>query len=179
MSMDSQRMGFLPKKSRTELHSTGTTLTLRIELEPRNSTRGTESGTQQILGVGFSYSRTRGKKHFYYRRVLMTFDQVIGTLRERTVRLQSVGKALDLGKNLRERTVQLQSVGKALDLGKNGRRSNLSSEDAVLISEYLVSKDINKDLNIQIYSIHTHVTSQGPERITKAHIEERIIYSAI
>ncbi|THU64832.1 hypothetical protein C4D60_Mb01t30600 [Musa balbisiana] len=63
--------------------------------------------------------------------------------------------------------MRLQSVGKALDLGKNGRRSNISSEDAVLISEHL------------IYSIHTHVTSQGPERITKAHIEERFIYSAI
>ncbi|THU43358.1 hypothetical protein C4D60_Mb00t02040 [Musa balbisiana] len=73
-----------------------------------------------------SYSRTRGKKHFYYRRVPITFDQ---------------------------RTVRLQSVGKALDLGKNGRRSNLSSEDAVLISERLVSEDINKDLNTQIYSI--------------------------
>uniref|UniRef100_A0A804U5S8 DNA-directed RNA polymerase n=1 Tax=Musa acuminata subsp. malaccensis TaxID=214687 RepID=A0A804U5S8_MUSAM len=55
------------------------------------------------------------------------------------------------------------------------RRSNLSSEDAVLISERLVYEDINTDLNIQIYSIQTNVTSQGPERITKPLIEDHLL----
>ena len=40
-------------------------------------------------------------------------------------------------------------------------------EDAVLISERLVCEDIYTSFHIRKYEIQTHVTSQGPERITK------------
>ncbi|KAH0437210.1 hypothetical protein IEQ34_026261 [Dendrobium chrysotoxum] len=50
-------------------------------------------------------------------------------------------------------------------------------EDAVLISERLVYEDIYTSFHIRKYEIQTHVTSQGPERITKdiPHLEARLL----
>nr|YP_009771247.1 RNA polymerase beta subunit [Smithia erubescens]QIT01949.1 RNA polymerase beta subunit [Smithia erubescens] len=42
-----------------------------------------------------------------------------------------------------------------------------NSEDAVLISERLVYENIYTSFHIRKYEIHTHVTSHGPEKITK------------
>ncbi|KAL2224248.1 UNVERIFIED_CONTAM: DNA-directed RNA polymerase subunit beta [Sesamum indicum] len=50
-------------------------------------------------------------------------------------------------------------------------------EDAVLISERLVYEDIYTSFHIRKYEIQTHVTSQGPERITKEipHLEAHLL----
>nr|QGW48305.1 hypothetical protein [Raphanus sativus]QGW48528.1 hypothetical protein [Raphanus sativus] len=50
-------------------------------------------------------------------------------------------------------------------------------EDAVLISECLVYGDIYTSFDIRKYEIQTHVTTQGPERITKEipHLEGRLL----
>jgi DNA-directed RNA polymerase subunit beta len=50
-------------------------------------------------------------------------------------------------------------------------------EDAVLISERLVYEDIYTSFHIRKYEIQTHVTSQGPERITKEipHLEAYLL----
>nr|YP_010516283.1 RNA polymerase beta subunit [Striga asiatica]UXL88443.1 RNA polymerase beta subunit [Striga asiatica] len=63
------------------------------------------------------------------------------------------------------------TVGGELALGKNVLVAYMpwegyNFEDAVLISERLVYEDIYTSFHIQKYEIQTHVTSQGPERIT-------------
>nr|QXE45924.1 RNA polymerase beta subunit [Haloragis erecta] len=63
------------------------------------------------------------------------------------------------------------TVGGELALGKNVLVAYMpwegyNFEDAVLISERLVYEDIYTSFHIRKYEIQTHVTSQGPERIT-------------
>nr|YP_010712059.1 RNA polymerase beta subunit [Corydalis pauciovulata]WDA92714.1 RNA polymerase beta subunit [Corydalis pauciovulata] len=63
------------------------------------------------------------------------------------------------------------TVGGELALGKNILVAYMpwegyNFEDAVLISERLVYGEIFTSFHIQKYEIQTHVTSQGPERIT-------------
>ena len=50
-------------------------------------------------------------------------------------------------------------------------------EDAVLISERLVYEDIYTSFHIRKYEIQTHVTNQGPERVTKEipHLEAHLL----
>nr|WMQ77134.1 RNA polymerase beta subunit [Chiloschista yunnanensis] len=74
------------------------------------------------------------------------------------------------------------TAGGELALGKNVLVAYMSwegynFEDAVLISERLVYKDIYTSFHIRKYEIQTHVTSQGPERITKEipHLEARLL----
>ncbi|CAN6440722.1 unnamed protein product [Victoria cruziana] len=52
-----------------------------------------------------------------------------------------------------------------------------NSEDVVLISEHLVYDDIYTSFHIQKYEIQTHVTSQGPQRITNEipHLEPYLL----
>nr|YP_010158165.1 RNA polymerase beta subunit [Cyrtophyllum fragrans]QRG30256.1 RNA polymerase beta subunit [Cyrtophyllum fragrans] len=63
------------------------------------------------------------------------------------------------------------TVGGELSLGKNVLVAYMpwegyNFEDAVLISERLVDEDIYTSFHIRKYEIQTHVTSQGPERVT-------------
>nr|YP_010535909.1 RNA polymerase beta subunit [Phalaenopsis deliciosa]UYC27949.1 RNA polymerase beta subunit [Phalaenopsis deliciosa] len=74
------------------------------------------------------------------------------------------------------------TAGGELALGKNVLVAYMpwegyNFEDAVLISERLVYKDIYTSFHIRKYEIKTHVTSQGPERITKEipHLEARLL----
>nr|UTM97803.1 RNA polymerase beta subunit [Sonerila nervulosa] len=74
------------------------------------------------------------------------------------------------------------TVGGELALGKNVLVAYLPwegshFEDAVLISERLIYEDIYTSLHIQKYEIKTHITSQGPERITKEipHLEAHLL----
>nr|YP_010959594.1 RNA polymerase beta subunit [Trichoglottis subviolacea]WNE91040.1 RNA polymerase beta subunit [Trichoglottis subviolacea] len=74
------------------------------------------------------------------------------------------------------------TAGGELALGKNVLVAYMpwegyNFEDAVLISERLVYKDIYTSFHIRKYEIQTHVTSQGPERITKEipHLEARLL----
>nr|WBU14124.1 RNA polymerase beta subunit [Cyanotis ciliata] len=74
------------------------------------------------------------------------------------------------------------TVGGELALGKNVLVAYMlwegyNSEDAVLISERLVYEDIYTSFHIRKYEIQTHVTSQGPEKITKEipHLEAHLI----
>nr|YP_009503549.1 RNA polymerase beta subunit [Lilium pardanthinum]AWX66005.1 RNA polymerase beta subunit [Lilium pardanthinum]QJC69110.1 RNA polymerase beta subunit [Lilium apertum] len=74
------------------------------------------------------------------------------------------------------------TVGGELALGKNVLVAYMpwegyNSEDAVLISERLVYEDIYTSFHIRKYEIQTHVTSQGPERITKEipHLEANLL----
>ncbi|THU43537.1 hypothetical protein C4D60_Mb00t06930 [Musa balbisiana] len=74
------------------------------------------------------------------------------------------------------------TVGGELALGKNVLVAYMpwegyNSEDAVLISERLVYEDIYTSFHIRKYEIQTHVTSQGPERITKEipHLEAHLL----
>nr|YP_009748387.1 RNA polymerase subunit beta [Phalaenopsis japonica]QII90067.1 RNA polymerase subunit beta [Phalaenopsis japonica] len=74
------------------------------------------------------------------------------------------------------------TAGGELALGKNLLVAYMpwegyNFEDAVLISERLVYKDIYTSFHIRKYEIQTHVTSQGPERITKEipHLEARLL----
>nr|YP_010285401.1 RNA polymerase beta subunit [Tulipa patens]YP_010321550.1 RNA polymerase beta subunit [Tulipa thianschanica]YP_010384748.1 RNA polymerase beta subunit [Tulipa schrenkii]YP_010384835.1 RNA polymerase beta subunit [Tulipa sinkiangensis]YP_010959001.1 RNA polymerase beta subunit [Tulipa kolpakowskiana]ANO44905.1 RNA polymerase beta subunit [Tulipa humilis var. pulchella]QJS34926.1 DNA-directed RNA polymerase beta subunit [Tulipa sylvestris]QXM15606.1 RNA polymerase beta subunit [Tulipa ilien len=74
------------------------------------------------------------------------------------------------------------TVGGELALGKNVLVAYMpwegyNSEDAVLISERLVYEDIYTSFHIRKYEIKTHVTSQGPERITKEipHLEANLL----
>nr|YP_010320457.1 RNA polymerase beta subunit [Parnassia wightiana]UJJ83503.1 RNA polymerase beta subunit [Parnassia wightiana]UUA66293.1 RNA polymerase beta subunit [Parnassia wightiana] len=73
-------------------------------------------------------------------------------------------------------------VGGELALGKNILVAYMpwegyNSEDAVLISERLVYGDIYTSFHIRKYEIQAHVTSQGPERITKEipHLEANLL----
>nr|YP_010528560.1 RNA polymerase beta subunit [Acriopsis javanica]UXW65451.1 RNA polymerase beta subunit [Acriopsis javanica]UXW65604.1 RNA polymerase beta subunit [Acriopsis javanica] len=74
------------------------------------------------------------------------------------------------------------TAGGELSLGKNVLVAYMpwegyNFEDAVLISERLVNEDIYTSFHIRKYEIQTHVTSQGPERITKdiPHLEARLL----
>nr|YP_010320844.1 RNA polymerase beta subunit [Parnassia longipetala]UJP70674.1 RNA polymerase beta subunit [Parnassia longipetala] len=74
------------------------------------------------------------------------------------------------------------TVGGELALGKNILVAYMpwegyNSEDAVLISERLVYGDIYTSFHIRKYEIQAHVTSQGPERITKEipHLEANLL----
>nr|QXO02736.1 RNA polymerase beta subunit [Cheirostylis moniliformis] len=74
------------------------------------------------------------------------------------------------------------TAGGELALGKNVLVAYMpwegyNFEDAVLISERLVYEDIYTSFHIRKYEIHTHVTSQGPERITKdiPHLEAHLL----
>nr|DBA06324.1 TPA: RNA polymerase beta subunit [Tapheocarpa calandrinioides] len=74
------------------------------------------------------------------------------------------------------------TVGGELALGKNVLVAYMlwegyNFEDAVLISERLVYEDIYTSFHIRKYEIQTHVTSQGPEKITKEipHLEAHLI----
>ncbi|KAL0299234.1 UNVERIFIED_CONTAM: DNA-directed RNA polymerase subunit beta [Sesamum radiatum] len=74
------------------------------------------------------------------------------------------------------------TVGGELALGKNVLVAYMpwegyNFEDAVLISERLVYEDIYTSFHIRKYEIQTHVTSQGPERITKEipHLEAHLL----
>ena len=76
------------------------------------------------------------------------------------------------------------TVGGELALGKNVLVAYMpwegyNSEDAVLISERLVYEDIYTSFHIRKYEIQTHVTSQGPERITNEipHLEAPVSYT--
>nr|QGW12761.1 RNA polymerase beta subunit [Eulophia flava] len=74
------------------------------------------------------------------------------------------------------------TAGGELALGKNVLVAYMpwegyNFEDAVLINERLVYEDIYTSFHIRKYEIQTHVTSQGPERITKdiPHLEARLL----
>nr|YP_010457519.1 RNA polymerase beta subunit [Microtropis osmanthoides]UUA68789.1 RNA polymerase beta subunit [Microtropis osmanthoides] len=74
------------------------------------------------------------------------------------------------------------TVGGELALGKNVLVAYMpwegyNSEDAVLISERLVYGAIFTSFHIRKYEIQTHVTSQGPERITNEipHLEVHLL----
>ncbi|VVA21093.1 PREDICTED: RNA polymerase [Prunus dulcis] len=74
------------------------------------------------------------------------------------------------------------TVGGELALGKNVLVAYMpwegyNSEDAVLISERLVYGDIYTSFHIRKYEIQTHVTSNGPERITNEipHLEAHLL----
>nr|YP_009736442.1 DNA-directed RNA polymerase beta subunit [Paris dulongensis]QHV38565.1 DNA-directed RNA polymerase beta subunit [Paris dulongensis]UEE84746.1 RNA polymerase beta subunit [Paris dulongensis] len=74
------------------------------------------------------------------------------------------------------------TVSGELALGKNVLVAHMpwegyNSEDAVLISERLVYEDIYTSFHIRKYEIKTHMTSQGPERITKEipHLEAHLL----
>nr|UDZ61114.1 RNA polymerase beta subunit [Albidella oligococca] len=74
------------------------------------------------------------------------------------------------------------TVGGEVALGKNVLVAYMpwegyNFEDAVLISERLVYDDIYTSFHIRKYEIQTHMTSQGPERITKEipHLEDQLL----
>nr|YP_010954144.1 RNA polymerase beta subunit [Hydrobryum floribundum]WMV01539.1 RNA polymerase beta subunit [Hydrobryum floribundum]WMV01616.1 RNA polymerase beta subunit [Hydrobryum floribundum] len=74
------------------------------------------------------------------------------------------------------------TVGGELALGKNILVAYMpwegyNFEDAVLISERMVYEDIFTSFHIRKYEIQTHVTSQGPERITNEipHLEAQLL----
>nr|YP_010544621.1 RNA polymerase beta subunit [Littorella uniflora]QWL15607.1 RNA polymerase beta subunit [Littorella uniflora]UEX91636.1 RNA polymerase beta subunit [Littorella uniflora]UYG22604.1 RNA polymerase beta subunit [Littorella uniflora] len=74
------------------------------------------------------------------------------------------------------------TVGGELALGKNVLVvympwEGYNFEDAVLISERLVYEDVYTSFHIRKYEIETHVTSQGPERITNQipHLEGHLL----
>nr|YP_009406386.1 RNA polymerase beta subunit [Lobelia urens]ASA38818.1 RNA polymerase beta subunit [Lobelia urens] len=74
------------------------------------------------------------------------------------------------------------TVGGELALGKNVLVAYMpwegyNFEDAVLISERLVYEDIYTSFHIRKYEIQTHVTSQGPERVTNEipHLEAHLL----
>nr|QXO02989.1 RNA polymerase beta subunit [Cyclopogon comosus] len=74
------------------------------------------------------------------------------------------------------------TAGGELALGKNVLVAYMpwegyNFEDAVLISERLVYEDIYTSFHIRKYEIKTHVTSQGPEKITKEipHLEAHLL----
>nr|QHN53158.1 RNA polymerase beta subunit [Elatostema laevissimum var. laevissimum] len=74
------------------------------------------------------------------------------------------------------------TIGGELALGKNVLVAYMpwegyNSEDAVLINERLVYDDIYTSFHIRKYEIQTHVTSHGPERITKElpHLEAHLL----
>ena len=76
------------------------------------------------------------------------------------------------------------TVGGELALGKNVLVTYMpwegyNYEDAVLISERLVYGDIYTSFHIRKYEIQTHVTSQGPERITNKilHLEAQLLHN--
>lgn len=78
------------------------------------------------------------------------------------------GKCIKKGQSLADGAA---TVGGELALGKNVLVAYMpwegyNFEDAVLISERLVYEDIYTSFHIRKYEIQTHMTSQGPERVT-------------
>ncbi|PHU17823.1 DNA-directed RNA polymerase subunit beta [Capsicum chinense] len=76
------------------------------------------------------------------------------------------------------------TVGGELTLGKNLLVAYIpwegyNSADAVLIRENLVYEDIYTSFHIQKYEIQTHVTSQGPEKVTIEipHLEAHLLHN--
>ncbi|KAL5553997.1 hypothetical protein UlMin_041398 [Ulmus minor] len=76
------------------------------------------------------------------------------------------------------------TVGGELALGKNVLVAYMpwegyNFEDAVLINERLVYRDIYTSFHIRKYEIQTHVTSHGPERITNEipHLEAHLLHN--
>nr|YP_010175946.1 RNA polymerase beta subunit [Oldenlandia diffusa]QSM35040.1 RNA polymerase beta subunit [Oldenlandia diffusa] len=74
------------------------------------------------------------------------------------------------------------TVGGELSLGKSVLVAYMpwegyNYEDAVLISERLVYEDIYTSFHIRKYEIQTHVTNQGPERVTNEipHLEAHLL----
>nr|QVV41379.1 RNA polymerase beta subunit [Bridelia tomentosa] len=89
------------------------------------------------------------------------------------------GKCIKKGQLLADGTA---TVGGELALGKNVLVAYMpwegyNFEDAVLISERLVYEDIYTSFHIRKYEIQTHMTSQGPERITNKipHLEAHLL----
>nr|YP_009862865.1 RNA polymerase beta subunit [Spathodea campanulata]QKD76240.1 RNA polymerase beta subunit [Spathodea campanulata] len=89
------------------------------------------------------------------------------------------GKCIKKGQILADSAA---TVSGELALGKNVLVAYMpwegyNSEDAVLISERLVYEDIYTSFHIRKYEIQTHVTSQGPERITNEipHLEAHLL----
>ncbi|KAK6773908.1 hypothetical protein RDI58_029147 [Solanum bulbocastanum] len=74
------------------------------------------------------------------------------------------------------------TIGGELALGKNVLVAYMpwegyNFENAVLISERLVFEHIYTSFHIRKYEIHTHVTSQGPEKVTNeiSHLEAHLL----
>nr|YP_010716828.1 RNA polymerase beta subunit [Zingiber orbiculatum]YP_010717176.1 RNA polymerase beta subunit [Zingiber yingjiangense]QLD95733.1 RNA polymerase beta subunit [Curcuma flaviflora]WDQ40724.1 RNA polymerase beta subunit [Zingiber orbiculatum]WDQ41072.1 RNA polymerase beta subunit [Zingiber yingjiangense] len=91
----------------------------------------------------------------------------------------SQGKCIKKGQILADGAA---TVGGELTLGKNVLVAYMpwegyNFEDAVLISERLVYEDIYTSFHIRKYEIQTHMTSQGPERITREipHLEAHLL----
>nr|YP_010716481.1 RNA polymerase beta subunit [Zingiber densissimum]WDQ40377.1 RNA polymerase beta subunit [Zingiber densissimum] len=91
----------------------------------------------------------------------------------------SQGKCIKKGQILADGAA---TVGGELTLGKNVLVAYMpwegyNFEDAVLISERLVYEDIYTSFHIRKYEIQTHMTSQGPERITREipHLEVHLL----
>ena len=91
----------------------------------------------------------------------------------------SRGKCIKKGQILADGAA---TVGGELTLGKNVLVAYMpwegyNFEDAVLISERLVYEDIYTSFHIRKYEIQTHMTSQGPERITREipHLEAHLL----
>nr|AYP34857.1 RNA polymerase beta subunit [Siphonochilus kirkii] len=91
----------------------------------------------------------------------------------------SRGKCIKKGQILADGAA---TVGGELALGKNILVAYMpwggyNFEDAVLISERLVYEDIYTSFHIRKYEIQTHMTSQGPERITREipHLESHLL----
>ncbi|KAK8683510.1 hypothetical protein V6N13_039569 [Hibiscus sabdariffa] len=100
------------------------------------------------------------------------------TCMHQTARVQR-GKCIKKGQILADGAA---TVGGELALGKNVLVAYMpwegyNFEDAVLISERLVYEDIYTSFHIRKYEIQTHVTSQGPERITNEipHLEAHLL----
>ncbi|KAK6768722.1 hypothetical protein RDI58_030584 [Solanum bulbocastanum] len=99
----------------------------------------------------------------------------------------AAGNSLALNRDIQEEQGQIladgaATVGGELALGKNVLVAYMpwegyNSEDAVLISERLVYEDIYTSFHIRKYEIHTHVTSQGPEKVTNEipHLEAHLL----
>nr|YP_010343286.1 RNA polymerase beta subunit [Alpinia nigra]UNZ10761.1 RNA polymerase beta subunit [Alpinia nigra] len=91
----------------------------------------------------------------------------------------SRGKCIKKGQILADGAA---TVAGELALGKNVLVAYMpwegyNFEDAVLISERLVYEDIYTSFHIRKYEIKTHMTSQGPERITREipHLEAHLL----
>ncbi|KAF3654006.1 DNA-directed RNA polymerase subunit beta [Capsicum annuum] len=89
------------------------------------------------------------------------------------------GKCIKKGQILAD---DAATVGGELTLGKNVLVTYkpwevYNSKDAVLISERLVYEDIYTFFHVRKYEIQTHVTSQGPEKVTNEipHLEAHLL----
>ncbi|KAK3217869.1 hypothetical protein Dsin_011839, partial [Dipteronia sinensis] len=82
-----------------------------------------------------------------------------------------------MSSNMQRQAVPLSRSEKCIVGTGLERQVALDSGDAVLISERLIYRDIYTSFHIRKYEIQTHVTSQGPERITNEipHLEVRLL----